>query len=67
MLEEDVEISMKVIVVGNGCVGKSSLIRQYGYGSFTDEYKKTIGVDFVERQIELVGDSFLLAPVPIFY
>ena len=49
---EDVEITMKVIVVGNGLVGKSSLIRQYGQGSFTDEYKKTIGVDFIERVIK---------------
>lgn len=60
MLEEDVEIAMKVIVVGNGCVGKSSMIRQYGYGFFTGEYKKTIGVDFVERQIELVGRTGVL-------
>ncbi|XP_072045100.1 ras-related protein Rab-23-like [Amphiura filiformis] len=53
MKEEDVEIAIKVVVVGNGAVGKSSMIQRYCKGIFTKDYKKTIGVDFLERQIEL--------------
>ena len=41
----------KVVIVGNGAVGKSSLIQRYCKGIFTKDYKKTIGVDFMERQI----------------
>lgn len=51
MLEEDMEVAIKVVVVGNGAVGKSSMIQRYSKGIFTKDYKKTIGVDFLERQI----------------
>ena len=51
MKEEDIEIAIKVLVVGNGAVGKSSMIQRYCKGFFTKEYKKTIGVDFLEKQI----------------
>ena len=54
MREEDVEVAIKVVVVGNGAVGKSSMIQRYCKGIFTKDYKKTIGVDFLERQIRLV-------------
>ena len=54
MIEEDLEVAIKVVVVGNGAVGKSSLIQRYCKGSFTKDYKKTIGVDFLERQLQLV-------------
>lgn len=42
----------QVVIVGNGAVGKSSMIQRYCKGTFTKDYKKTIGVDFLERQIE---------------
>ena len=54
MIEEDLEVAIKVVVVGNGAVGKSSLIQRYCKGCFTKDYKKTIGVDFLERQIQSV-------------
>jgi GTPase SAR1 family protein len=43
-------VAIKILVVGNGGVGKSSLIRKFCKGVFTDQYKKTIGVDFLEKQ-----------------
>lgn len=52
MREEEIETAIKVVVVGNGAVGKSSMIQRYCKGIFTSEYKKTIGVDFLERPIE---------------
>ena len=52
MREEEFETAIKVLVVGNGAVGKSSMIQRYCKGIFTKDYKKTIGVDFLERQIE---------------
>uniref|UniRef100_A0A2K6EPS6 RAB23, member RAS oncogene family n=1 Tax=Propithecus coquereli TaxID=379532 RepID=A0A2K6EPS6_PROCO len=49
MLEEDdVEVAIKTVVVGYGTVGKSSMIRRHCKGMFTKDYKKTIGVDFLE-------------------
>jgi Ras-related protein Rab-23 len=53
MLEEDIDTTVKVIVVGNGQVGKTSMITRFAKGIFTNEYKKTIGVDFLEKRIHL--------------
>jgi small GTP-binding protein len=49
----DLETTVKVIVVGNGGVGKSSMTARYCRGVFTSTYKKTIGVDFLEKTIEV--------------
>lgn len=57
MIEEDLEVAIKVVVVGNGAVGKSSLIQRYCKGTFTKDYKKTIGVDFLERQLQIGGEE----------
>ena len=54
MFEEDIELAIKVLIVGNGAVGKSSMIQRYCKGIFTHEYKKTIGVDFLEKKIQFV-------------
>lgn len=61
MLEEDMEVAIKMVVVGNGAVGKSSMIQRYCKGIFTKDYKKTIGVDFLERQIQYVLGCFILS------
>ncbi|KAK2192778.1 hypothetical protein NP493_23g06024 [Ridgeia piscesae] len=60
MKEEEIEVAIKVVVVGNGAVGKSSMIQRYCKGIFTKDYKKTIGVDFLERQIEVNGEDVRL-------
>eukprot|EP00947_MAST-08B_sp_MAST-8B-sp1_P000863 g863.t1 len=50
---DDIETTVKAVVLGNGRVGKSSLAKLFCEGVFTDTYKKTIGVDFMEKQFEL--------------
>lgn len=60
MIEEDLEVTVKVVVVGNGAVGKSSMIQRYCRGIFTKDYKKTIGVDFLEKRLNLDGEDVLL-------
>ncbi|KAJ3196799.1 Ras- protein Rab-23 [Irineochytrium annulatum] len=50
---EDVERQLKVLVVGNGCVGKSSMIRRLCKSQFCDSYKKTIGVDYSEAELDV--------------
>ncbi|XP_063701928.1 ras-related protein Rab-23 [Culicoides brevitarsis] len=57
MREEELETAIKVVIVGNGGVGKSSMIQRYCKGIYTKDYKKTIGVDFLERQIEIEGED----------
>lgn len=48
---EDFDREIKVLLVGNGGVGKTSMIRRFCKGVWTDEYKKTIGVDFLEKPL----------------
>ncbi len=44
---------LKVVVVGDGAVGKTSLIRQYCEGKFDNSRVATIGVDFQTKTVTL--------------
>ena len=44
---EDLSPTMKIIVIGNGQVGKTTLTVKFVKNIFTTEYKKTLGVDFL--------------------
>lgn len=57
MIEQDVDVTLKVIVVGNGQVGKTSMITRFAKGVFTNEYKKTLAVDFLEKRLFLESAS----------
>eukprot|EP00096_Caligus_rogercresseyi_P014796 TRINITY_DN7286_c0_g1_i1.p1 TRINITY_DN7286_c0_g1~~TRINITY_DN7286_c0_g1_i1.p1 ORF type:complete len:296 (-),score=44.27 TRINITY_DN7286_c0_g1_i1:464-1351(-) len=57
---DDSEVSIKVVIVGNGAVGKSSMIQRYCKGVYTQNYKKTIGVDFLEKQLRINGENVRL-------
>jgi small GTP-binding protein len=43
----------KVIAVGDGAVGKTSITLRFSTGSFRDSYIMTIGVDFAVKTIEV--------------
>lgn len=64
MIEEDVDTAVKCIIVGNGQVGKTSMITRFAKGVFTNEYKKTLAVDFLEKRMMVpsIGEevTFLL-------
>ena len=47
MMIENLDPSMKIIVIGNGRVGKSTLAIKFVKNVFTTEYKQTLGVDFL--------------------
>ena len=49
---EQVKKIIKIIVVGEMGTGKTSLIRQYVQGFFSEFYKTTIGVDFANKDIK---------------
>ena len=46
---------LKLLVVGDVGVGKTSLIRRMVHNAYTDNYKATIGVDFLPKIIEWRG------------
>lgn len=48
-------LSLKVCLVGPSAVGKTSLIRRYVDGIFSDKYLTTIGVKIDKKQIALAN------------
>ncbi|KAK7201050.1 small GTP-binding protein Rab28 [Novymonas esmeraldas] len=53
---EEGTTQFKVVVLGNGAVGKTSLIRHFCESGFTKSYKQTIGLDFYSRKVQLPHD-----------
>ena len=52
------ELSFKVIIVGPGAVGKTSLLNRFVHNEFTLKYKLTIGVDFLTKNLEYKPSKF---------
>lgn len=54
--EQDV-LQFKLVILGDGAVGKTSLCRRFSEDIFTKSYKQTIGVDFFSKQLSLPGNK----------
>ncbi len=54
------EFRFKVAVVGDGAVGKTSLIKKYTKGTFDKDYVKTIGAQLSKYNKEVNGDMIRL-------
>jgi GTPase SAR1 family protein len=54
--DEPENLQYKVVVLGNGTVGKTSLIMRLCEDHFGKSYKQTIGVDFFVKRLELPGN-----------
>ncbi len=50
----------KISVIGDGQVGKTSLIKNFTHGSFEKDYIKTIGAQFSKYEKEIEGDEIRL-------
>jgi small GTP-binding protein len=48
----------KVVLVGDAEVGKTSLTTRFAYGTFTDGYISTLGVDFIVKSLPL--DNYIV-------
>jgi len=49
---------LKVIILGDSGVGKTSLMNQYVNNKFSSQYKATIGADFLTKEV-MVGDKLV--------
>ncbi len=58
MGEEDSKgFIFKITVIGDGAVGKTSLIKKYTQGSFQKDYIKTLGAQFSKYDEDIEGDN----------
>ena len=55
MTNTNKEQLLKIIILGDSEVGKTSLMQQYVNKKFDNHYKKTIGLDFLTKDIEIDG------------
>ncbi|MFX0141873.1 MAG: Rab family GTPase [Candidatus Hodarchaeota archaeon] len=60
MNDKGLKFRFKVTVIGDGMVGKTSLIKKFTQGSFRNEYIKTIGAQFSVYNAEINGDKIRL-------
>ncbi|MFW9802916.1 MAG: GTP-binding protein [Candidatus Thorarchaeota archaeon] len=47
------EYRLKIVMLGDGAVGKTALTIRFTEGGFEADYKRTIGADFALKEIEL--------------
>lgn len=55
--EEKRDFVFKITVIGDGGVGKTSLIKKYTQGSFQKQYIKTLGAQFSKYDERINGDN----------
>merc|ERR1719223_646163 len=54
--DEIEQMQYKIVVLGNGAVGKTSLVMRFCEDYFDRQYKQTVGVDFFVKRVVLPGD-----------
>ena len=53
-------VILKLIILGDSGVGKTALLNRYVANKFSEQYKATIGADFMTHEIEIDGKTVLL-------
>lgn len=51
----------KIIVIGDSCVGKTTLTYRFCEGKFLELSEATIGVDFRSRVVNIDGDEIVVS------
>ena len=52
-----IKIASKVVIMGDGSVGKTSLVHRYIKKKFKQTYSGTIGVDILSKNVEMKRDG----------
>ena len=55
---------LKYIIIGNSAVGKSCIMMKYLHGTFDDEFKTTIGVEFGSKNLLNINSNIFYFFVP---
>lgn len=61
------KILLKVIILGDTGVGKTSLMNQYVNKRFSNQYKATIGADFLSKDITIDDRVVTMQIVSFFF
>ncbi|CAD8167057.1 unnamed protein product [Paramecium pentaurelia] len=58
--QENFDQSVKILLIGDVCVGKTQLIYRYCENKFLNTYLSTIGVNYNEKSIDIEGKKILM-------
>jgi small GTP-binding protein len=53
--QEDFDMVIKIVVIGDSAVGKSNIVSRYTKDKFLEDTKSTIGVEFGNKRLEING------------
>mmetsp|Transcript_8310 Transcript_8310/g.13957 ORF Transcript_8310/g.13957 Transcript_8310/m.13957 type:complete len:229 (+) Transcript_8310:46-732(+) len=53
------DLACSLSIIGDGSVGKSTIIAAFRAEGFTAVYKQTVGCDFYERKLKLRGETYV--------
>lgn len=59
--EQDVLTALKLLIIGESNVGKSSMILRFTEGEFHENMQSTVGMDYKTKQITVDGNTVKLA------
>lgn len=58
--EEDIQnYQYKIILLGDGAVGKTSIATRFSEEKFSQNYKQTVGVDFFMKRLNIPRKLFI--------
>jgi hypothetical protein len=57
--EEVITHQFKIILLGDGAVGKTSIATRFAEDRFSQNYKQTVGVDFFIKRINLQCEHYI--------
>ncbi|GAM28383.1 hypothetical protein SAMD00019534_115590 [Acytostelium subglobosum LB1] len=60
MSMNDGEKNFKVVILGEGCVGKTSLIQRYTQNNFSDKYMMTPSAGYSQKMVNMSGKRVCL-------
>ncbi|XP_018321968.1 ras-related protein Rab-18 [Agrilus planipennis] len=60
-MDSDILTTLKILIIGESGVGKSSLLLRFTEDNFDPEQTLTIGVDFKTKRLNINGDTVKLA------
>ncbi|GKT28059.1 Small GTPase like protein [Aduncisulcus paluster] len=61
--EDDTVKQFRVVVLGDGSTGKTSLCSRFAYETFSQSYKQTIGAEFFSKSIKITDGQEVLLQV----
>ena len=64
--DEPESLQYKVILLGDGATGKTSIAMRFTEDQFGMQYKQTIGLDFFMKRLILPGDVRGRGRAPVF-